>query len=40
VQLKITEPLCQRTFGIAWNRKHYLSQAAIHFRQFAIGFFS
>jgi DNA-binding transcriptional LysR family regulator len=40
VQLKITEPLCQRTFGIAWNRKHYLSQAAIHFRQFTIGFFS
>jgi DNA-binding transcriptional LysR family regulator len=40
VQLKITEPLCQRTFGIAWNRKHYLSQAAIHFRQFAIEFFS
>jgi DNA-binding transcriptional LysR family regulator len=40
VQLKITEPLCQRTFGIAWNKKHYLSQAAIHFRQFAISFFS
>jgi DNA-binding transcriptional LysR family regulator len=40
IQLKITEPLCQRTFGIAWNRKHYLSQAAIHFRQFVIGFFS
>lgn len=40
VQLKITEPLCQRTFGIAWNRKHYLSQAAIHFRQFVIEFFS
>ncbi|MFC5648826.1 LysR family transcriptional regulator [Paenibacillus solisilvae] len=40
VQLKITEPLCNRTFGIAWNKKHYLSQAAIHFRQFAIAFFS
>ncbi|WP_053373180.1 LysR family transcriptional regulator [Paenibacillus sp. FJAT-27812] len=39
VQLKITEPLCQRTFGIAWNKKHYLSQAAIHFRQFVIDFF-
>jgi DNA-binding transcriptional LysR family regulator len=39
VQLKITNPLCQRTFGIAWNKKHYLSQAAIHFRQFTIDFF-
>lgn len=40
VQLRITEPLCQRTFGIAWNRNHFLSQAAIHFRQFVIDFFS
>lgn len=39
VQLKITEPYCHRTFGIAWNRKHYLSQAAIHFREFVIHFF-
>jgi DNA-binding transcriptional LysR family regulator len=39
VQLKITEPYCHRTFGIAWNRKHYLSQAAIHFREFVIAFF-
>lgn len=40
VRLRITEPHCQRTFGIAWNRNHFLSQAAIHFRQFAIDFFS
>lgn len=39
VQLKITDPTCRRTFGIAWNRKHYLSQAAVHFRDFAISFF-
>ncbi|ANS76228.1 LysR family transcriptional regulator [Paenibacillus yonginensis] len=39
VQLQITEPRCQRTFGIAWNRKHYLSQAALHFREFAVEFF-
>lgn len=39
VQLKIAEPQCNRTFGIAWNRKHYLSQAAIHFREFAIEYF-
>jgi DNA-binding transcriptional LysR family regulator len=40
VQIKITDPLCQRTFGIAWSRKHFLSQAAIHFQQFAVDFFS
>ena len=40
IQLRITEPHCQRTFGIAWNRNHFLSQAAIHFRQFVIDFFS
>lgn len=39
VQLKITDPVCQRTFGIAWNKKHYLSQAALHFREFAVAFF-
>ncbi|QAY67267.1 LysR family transcriptional regulator [Paenibacillus protaetiae] len=39
VQLRITRPQCRRTFGIAWNRKHYLSEAAIHFREFAAGFF-
>lgn len=39
VQVKIAEPVCRRTFGIAWNRKHYLSEAAVHFRQFAIQFF-
>ncbi|PWW03312.1 LysR family transcriptional regulator [Paenibacillus cellulosilyticus] len=40
VQVKISDPVCQRTFGIAWNKKHYLSGAAIHFREFVIDFFS
>lgn len=40
VQLKIIDPICIRTFGIAWNRKHYLSQAAVHFLQFVKAFFS
>ncbi|WP_040952634.1 LysR family transcriptional regulator [Gorillibacterium massiliense] len=39
VQIKIKDPECQRTFGIAWNRKHYLSEAAVHFREFVIKFF-
>ncbi|MBB6734543.1 LysR family transcriptional regulator [Cohnella zeiphila] len=40
VQLKIVEPTCMRTFGIAWNRKHYLSKAAVHFLQFVKQFFA
>ncbi|MBD7969409.1 LysR family transcriptional regulator [Paenibacillus gallinarum] len=40
VQLKIIEPICIRTFGIAWNKKHYLSQAAVHFLQFVKQYFS
>ncbi|WP_168118998.1 LysR family transcriptional regulator [Paenibacillus sp. HB172176] len=40
VQLRISEPSCSRTFGIAWNRQHYLSEAAIHFREFVIDFFN
>jgi len=39
VQLRITDPVCQRIFGISWNRKHFLSQAAVHFRQFVIEYF-
>lgn len=39
VQVKVGEPVCRRTFGIAWNKKHYLSEAAVNFRQFAIQFF-
>ncbi|WP_219835009.1 LysR family transcriptional regulator [Paenibacillus sp. R14(2021)] len=38
-QLRINNPICQRRFGISWNREHYLSQAAIEFRSFAIAFF-
>lgn len=40
VQLKISNPLCQRTFGIAWSRKHFLSNAAKQFQKFAVDFFS
>lgn len=39
VQLKISEPLCLRKFGIAWNRKHYLSGAALRFREHVIAYF-
>lgn len=39
VQLKITAPTCIRQFGIAWNRRHYLSKAALHFLAFAEDFF-
>jgi DNA-binding transcriptional LysR family regulator len=32
--LHLTQPTCQRPFGIAWHQKHYLSQAAQAFYQF------
>ena len=34
--LHISEPLCQRTIGIAWMSQRYLSPAAIRFRDFVI----
>ena len=34
--LHLTNPTCQRTFGMAWHEEHYLSQAAHVFRQFTI----
>lgn len=40
VQIKIVDPKCIRTFGIAWNRKHYMSQAAVHFLDFVKEFFA
>ncbi len=32
--LHLTNPTCQRPFGIGWHQKHYLSQAAQAFYQF------
>jgi len=38
--LRLTDPICQRTFGIAWHQEHYLSQAALTFRQFLVEYFA
>ncbi|MFJ7849931.1 LysR family transcriptional regulator [Peribacillus sp. NPDC097206] len=38
-RIKITNPDCKRTIGMAWNKNHYLSQAAIEFREFTMTFF-
>ncbi|MFB7642558.1 LysR family transcriptional regulator substrate-binding protein, partial [Peribacillus butanolivorans] len=40
VRIKISHPVCKRTIGIAWHKNHYLSKAAIEFRQFSIDFFT
>lgn len=32
----LTDPACQITFGMAWHRDHYLSEAARAFRQFVL----
>lgn len=39
VQLRISNPNCKRTIGIAWNKEHYLTKAAVEFRQFTVDFF-
>ena len=39
VRIKISHPVCKRTIGIAWNTNHYLSKAALEFREFSIEFF-
>jgi DNA-binding transcriptional LysR family regulator len=39
-KLRITDPGCTVTTGIAWSRKHYLSLAAERFRQFVIAYSS
>ncbi|WP_338448290.1 LysR substrate-binding domain-containing protein [Niallia oryzisoli] len=39
VRIKISHPDCKRTIGIAWNPNHYLSKAALEFREFSIEFF-
>ncbi|WP_019240958.1 MULTISPECIES: LysR family transcriptional regulator [Bacillus] len=38
-QLRISQPKCMRTVGIAWNKMHFLSTAADTFRRFTINFF-
>ncbi len=38
VKLRIIEPQCQRTIGVAWHEDHYLSAAARRFRQFLIDY--
>lgn len=40
LSLHLTNPTCQRTFGMAWHQEHYLSQAARTFRQFVIEYFA
>jgi len=39
VRIKISHPACKRTIGIAWNPNHYLSKAALEFREFSMQFF-
>ncbi len=38
--LHLTDPTCQRTFGMAWHQEHYLSQAAQAFRKFLVEYFA
>lgn len=38
--LRIDEPVCQRTIGLAWLEDRYLSEAARRFQQFIIEYFS
>jgi len=39
-RLRIEEPLCQRTIGLAWMEERYLSAAARLFRTFIIDYFA
>jgi DNA-binding transcriptional LysR family regulator len=39
-RLRISEPRCQRTIGLAWSKERYLSLAARQFRQFVIDYFA
>lgn len=38
--IHLTNPTCERTLGIAWQDKHYLSQAARAFQQFVMEYFA
>jgi DNA-binding transcriptional LysR family regulator len=39
-RLRIIEPRCQRTIGLGWSKRRYLSSTAQQFRQFVIEYFS
>jgi len=38
--LRVTDPVCPHTLGLAWDDDHYLSQAARAFREFAVAYFA
>ncbi|AYF09140.1 MULTISPECIES: LysR family transcriptional regulator [Bacillus] len=39
-KLRIIEPNCERTIGLSWSKKRYLSKTAQQFREFVIDYFS
>ncbi|MEH7374730.1 LysR family transcriptional regulator [Neobacillus drentensis] len=39
-KLRIVEPKCQRTIGLGWSKRRYLSNSAQQFRQYVIEYFS
>jgi DNA-binding transcriptional LysR family regulator len=39
VLIPIEQPVCQRTFQLSWLKNHYLSQAALTFRDYLIKYY-
>jgi DNA-binding transcriptional LysR family regulator len=39
-KLEIIEPKCQRTIGLSWSKRRYLSNPAQQFRQYVLKYFS
>ena len=39
-KLEIIEPHCQRTIGLGWSKRRYLSNPGQHFRQYVLDYFS
>lgn len=39
-KLEIIEPHCQRTIGLGWSKRRYLSNPSQHFRQYVLDYFS
>jgi DNA-binding transcriptional LysR family regulator len=39
-RLKIVEPKCQRTIGLGWSKRRYLSETALKFREFVLEYFA
>jgi len=37
--LRIDSPVCKSSFQLAWHEKHYLSQAALAFRDFIVAYY-